>query len=257
MVNQEQRACLAWDALLVAVKGRRVYTYTELGKLIGVYHRKLGPVLGLIQEYCNAENLPPLTVLVRNYKGGVGAGFFYYGVDSIEEGEGKVYGWNWLEHENPFEFAREGESGHSLVEKLLDDPDNSSEVYVKVKSRGIAQLVFRRAVMKAYEGQCAFCKTTWTELLQASHIKPWVACNSNERIDVRNGILLCANHHLLFDTGILSVDNKYKISSIDPDEEMEPYSKMDRALTSSLHEKKMSLPKDKSHWPKMEYLEYR
>ncbi|WP_026966548.1 HNH endonuclease [Algoriphagus terrigena] len=257
MVNQEQRACLAWDALLVAVNERRIYTYTELGRLIGVYHRKLGPVLGLIQEYCNSENLPPLTILVRNYKGGVGAGFYYYGVDSIEEGEKKVYGWNWLLHENPFEFARGGESSHSLVEKLLEYPENSSEVYVKVKSRGIAQLVFRRAVMKAYAGKCAFCKISWPGLLQASHIKPWVACSSKERIDVRNGILLCANHHLLYDTGILSVNNEYKISYLDPDEEMKPYSKMDRALTSSLHEKKMNLPEDKYHWPMVEYLDYR
>ncbi len=50
MVNQEQRACLAWDMLMVAAKDQRCYTYTELGQMIGVYHRKLGPVLGLIQD---------------------------------------------------------------------------------------------------------------------------------------------------------------------------------------------------------------
>ena len=41
----------------------------------------------------------------------------------------------------------------------------------------------------------------------ASHIKPWSACASHEKLDVNNGFLLCPNHDRLFDNGWISFDD--------------------------------------------------
>lgn len=45
-----------------------------------------------------------------------------------------------------------------------------------------------------------------TELLRASHIKPWAACASDaERLDVFNGFLLAPNLDAAFDRGFISI----------------------------------------------------
>ena len=45
------------------------------------------------------------------------------------------------------------------------------------------------------------------KLLVASHIKPWVICNNEERVDSNNGLLLCANMDKLFDSGLITFEN--------------------------------------------------
>lgn len=43
---------------------------------------------------------------------------------------------------------------------------------------------------------------------RASHIKPWVVSNNQERLDIHNGLLLCPNHDYLFDKGFISFTGK-------------------------------------------------
>ena len=50
------------------------------------------------------------------------------------------------------------------------------------------------------------------KLLVASHIKPWAICNNVERVDVNNGLLLCANMDKLFDNGLITFSNNGKLS---------------------------------------------
>ncbi|WP_304518720.1 HNH endonuclease [Clostridium sp. CM028] len=45
---------------------------------------------------------------------------------------------------------------------------------------------------------------TIKELLIASHCKPWKDSNNIERLDVNNGMLLCAGHDSLFDKGLIT-----------------------------------------------------
>ena len=50
-----------------------------------------------------------------------------------------------------------------------------------------------------------------TDILVASHIKPWRVANNQERLDLYNGLLLLPNYDKLFDKGYISFDTKGRI----------------------------------------------
>jgi len=59
-----------WPVLITAAKKRKKLTYSELGEQIGLYRLALRHGLGVIQDYCLENNLPPLTALVVLQEGG-------------------------------------------------------------------------------------------------------------------------------------------------------------------------------------------
>ncbi len=70
----------------------------------------------------------------------------------------------------------------------------------------VGQDVFRGGLVDYWEGRCAMSGLAVPELLRASHIKPWAACDRDEeRLDVFNGFLLSANLDAAFDGGFISV----------------------------------------------------
>ena len=80
-----------------------------------------------------------------------------------------------------------------------------------VKQR-IGQDVFRDALFKYWKGCCAITTLDIPEMLRASHIKPWVECDTDsDRLNVYNGFLLTANYDALFDKGLITFDNKSNI----------------------------------------------
>ena len=70
-------------------------------------------------------------------------------------------------------------------------------------------------------------------------------------MDVGNGLLLCANHHSLFDKGYIKIKGDYTII-VSP--KLKQLSQPDRLLTKSFHLKKILLPKNKLWWPKSRFL---
>jgi putative restriction endonuclease len=86
-----------------------------------------------------------------------------------------------------------------------------TEVERLVRQR-IGQDRFREALFAYWGGVCAVTGISVPEVLRASHAKPWAECESdNERLDVFNGFLLCANLDALFDRHLISFDNKGSI----------------------------------------------
>lgn len=67
---------------------------------------------------------------------------------------------------------------------------------------------FRQSLMIAYDYRCAVTGCDVRDTLQAAHIVPVTA---NGRHHVQNGILLRADIHNLFDRGLLTIDNKYRV----------------------------------------------
>jgi hypothetical protein len=64
-----------------------------------------------------------------------------------------------------------------------------------------------RAAVEAFE--TAGCRVTGVSepaMLQATHMKPWIACSNRERLDGANGLLLTPSFHLLFSKGYMSFD---------------------------------------------------
>ncbi len=208
----------------------------------------------MIQDYCLDEKLPPLTILVINQSGKPGEGFIAWDIDNYEEGFNKVIEFNWSLIENPFSYASDGARYDQLVTSLVDDPEDSEEVYAKVKARGVAQVMFRDALLKAYKERCAFTNLSFVMGLQAAHIIPWSKASRAERLDVRNGILLNSFHHSLFDQGLITITNDYKMIFSDPEMKDGSYSKYDKLLTIKLHMQAMALPQKREHWPLPEYI---
>jgi predicted restriction endonuclease len=72
----------------------------------------------------------------------------------------------------------------------------------------IGQDIFRRGLIEYWEGRCAITRLARTELLRASHIKPWAACETDgERLDVFNGFLLAAHLDAAFDNGLITISD--------------------------------------------------
>ncbi len=254
VVNQLERAFRAWPILIEVARHRNTITYGELGAKLGIHHRAVRYVLGILQDYCLEENLPPLTILIVNGSGKPGTGFIAYDLSRFEKGLAVVWDWNWEAQENPFAFSVSGDSLNSLITTLAKEPGSSAEIYTRIPSRGIKQLLFRSALLKAYKHKCAFTELSFTSALEACHIIPWSLANENERLDIRNGILLNSLHHKLFDRGLITISTSHEIVFCDPKEEDGNYSKFDQLLTSRLHGQKMHLPHKLNQRPLAEYI---
>jgi putative restriction endonuclease len=86
--------------------------------------------------------------------------------------------------------------------------ETESEVKAKIR---LGQQKFRSALFPLWEGKCALCNITMSELLRASHSKPWKDSNNTERLDPYNGVLLCCNHDALYDNGLISFDGQGRL----------------------------------------------
>ena len=60
-------------------------------------------------------------------------------------------------------------------------------------------------------GKCSVSECKMTDLLIASHIKPWSESSNEEKLDPYNGLLLLPNYDKLFDKHLISFDDDGKI----------------------------------------------
>jgi putative restriction endonuclease len=215
--NHWTRAYIAWNELADFARGRQTVTYELLGKLIGIHHRAVKFALALIQDYCLDNRLPPLSILVVNKNTKLpGQGFIAWNADNIAEGLEQVWAFDWTTHGNPFAYAANGATMDDVVRQLVADPMSSADVYAVTRVRGAVQMLFREALLRAYGSACAFCGSTLVQGLQAAHIVPWSEATAEERLDVRNGLVLTSWHHSLFDAGLLTLTSDYRIHVLPP-----------------------------------------
>lgn len=209
--NAFQCAAKAWPVLTRAAADRHTLTYGTLGKAIGVHHRPVRYVLSEIQDYCLREKLPPLTILVESGNGKVGKGFIAWEADDIEAGREMVYAESWPNYSNPFAFGLDGQTPDRIAAALAHMNITPQQAYARVKVRGMAQVVFRKTMLRVYGGRCAFSGDGGEPLMQAAHIVPWGKCAPEERLDPRNGLLLSTQHHRMFDLDWIRVTPEYRI----------------------------------------------
>lgn len=101
----------------------------------------------------------------------------------------------------------------AVAEELLALPAGlgGTEVERMVRQR-VGQQKFREAMLDYWGGACAVTGVALTEVLRASHAKPWADCVSDaERLDVFNGFLLTANIDALFDRFLISFDERGRL----------------------------------------------
>ncbi|PSO19495.1 HNH endonuclease [Bradyrhizobium sp. MOS003] len=94
------------------------------------------------------------------------------------------------------------------ADQMNVDPRTETEAMRAVR---LGQQNFRRDLLEFWSARCALTGLAIPALLRASHIKPWRASNSMERLDPNNGLLLAVHIDGLFDRGFISFDNNGSI----------------------------------------------
>ena len=96
--------------------------------------------------------------------------------------------------------------------KAIEGKPQNTEVERLVVQR-IGQAQFRKALLDYWDSSCCVTGIKDTDLLRASHIKPWARCDSDaERLDVHNGLLLSALWDAAFDKGLVTFDADMRAS---------------------------------------------
>lgn len=250
-------AARAWQILVGIAKENRTTTYGELAQQLGVHHRVCPLFLAPIQEHCMAQSLFPLTAIVVGKQSGLpGHGFIAWDISDAKTAFEKVYQFNWLAVQNPFEFALKGETPQKLADLLLAPNPNWKKVYKTVESRTARQAIFRQALVTAYGSQCAMSLCRHEDLLEAAHILPWCESSPQEQLDIRNGLLLATTYHHLFDLGWIRIGTDYGIYGGQelPKKDWGTY--LDRVLRIALKQK-LHLPREFRLHPNLEYIRRR
>lgn len=97
--------------------------------------------------------------------------------------------------------------GSEIAKQEENDYFNESQrkKYSSVKLQRKAD--FRQAVFEQYGCQCAVCRTEIQEILQAAHLHGYEVADTDLSADTaEHGICLCANHHLMYDRGVIDLN---------------------------------------------------
>jgi len=92
---------------------------------------------------------------------------------------------------------------------MVDNKLTDTEKSIMVSAR-VGQGHFRAQLLQMWGG-CAVTGYRNTQMLLASHIKPWRDSTHQERLDKFNGLLLLANLDKAFDLGFISFDDSGKV----------------------------------------------
>ncbi|MCC5518808.1 HNH endonuclease [Vibrio splendidus] len=96
-----------------------------------------------------------------------------------------------------------------IKQVMTDNTLSETEKTILVNTR-VGQGHFRSKLIQMWGG-CAITGYRNTQLLLASHIKPWRDSSNEERLDRFNGLLLLANLDKAFDLGFISFDDYGKV----------------------------------------------
>jgi 5-methylcytosine-specific restriction protein A len=133
-------------------------------------------------------------------------------------------------------------SGYFLPDDLVDA--RARVLREVVQRRG--QPAFRRALLEAYGGRCAVTGCDAEDALEAAHI---ISYNGPVSQDVRNGLLLRADVHTLFDLGLLLICPDTMCVSLAPALRGSSY--------AELHGQALAVPENRAQQPDREALRQR
>lgn len=109
------------------------------------------------------------------------------------------------------------------IKNLQNDKKlTETEKSILIKARK-GQGLFRDKLKEKYNNQCIITGIDISQVLIASHIKPWAVSNNEERLSSDNGLLLSATFDRLFDSGLITFkkDGTILISSMISKENVE------------------------------------
>jgi HNH endonuclease len=104
------------------------------------------------------------------------------------------------------EYAQNGTEAAKVKAKGFDQIPARTTSRTSVIASRVGQYDFRKDLLRIWKS-CAVTGCKVPAALRASHIKPWAACDSRERLDSMNGLLLVASLDALFDVGLISFED--------------------------------------------------
>lgn len=108
----------------------------------------------------------------------------------------------------PFASPLEVEASDALEENgywsAIEESDDRQRTLVEVVQRK-GQPLFRLRLLSAYQFRCAISNCDAVPALEAAHISPYLGAQSNV---TRNGLLLRADLHTLFDLNLIAIEPK-------------------------------------------------
>lgn len=258
MANRFELAHQAWPILTKAAAKHRILTYLDLATALGYRGARVAKFpLWSIQDFCLEKNLPPLTSIVVNKRSGVpGPGFVAWEGD-VGDAHARVFGHDWSTIPIPFSSrsrltTRSITRARSGTKEPLSYEVADSETVVN--GRGPYQSLFRNQLMGSYSRQCALCDTQHPAMLVAAHIVPW-SLDSKNRLNPRNGILLCKTHDAAYEAGILRILPNCSVELVVTETD-----KLGVHLADFLHKHtagKLRTPHNKAHTPSPDFLKWR
>jgi len=108
-----------------------------------------------------------------------------------------------------FHLSNKEITNESPINIMMKENDGK-DIFRTIKTRQ-GQYKLRKMLLQNYQSKCALCNISHPKLLITSHIKTWSDSSREERIDSRNGILLCVIHDTLFENGFISLDDDYNV----------------------------------------------
>lgn len=109
--------------------------------------------------------------------------------------------------------AEEEEEDEEVVEsssiELTTEADFERTTIERIVQLKVRDQRFRKKMLSVYQSECAVCRINGKDILQGAHIIPVSKGGTDEE---KNGLLLCANHHLLYDRGHLNIDENLNLA---------------------------------------------
>jgi len=210
--------------------------------------------LGPIQDYCIEKNLPRLTSIVVNKRTGLPGSGFILDSGTIVDSQKRAFSYDWSQERIPFPpntiltggAKSSGEGTRGTVKYEVPDME------AIINGRGPYQALFKKTLPIFYGHRCAVCDTRHSAFLIGAHIVPW-AEDSLNRMNPRNGILLCRTHDAVFELGWMRVKPDRSVSIVLP-EGTEPGKDLRRLLKVTERTLRCSKP---TFAPSAAFLEWR
>jgi putative restriction endonuclease len=146
--------------------------------------------------------------------------------------------WERLTFESEVLLRKLARRAAESIEDVQEFPEGKSrEALVRTR---VNQGFFRAAVLAAYNERCCITGLAIPQLLNASHIVPWVVDVKN-RTNPRNGLCLNTFHDRAFDCGLLTITPELKVR-LSPSLKSNPIDKVAREFLWRFHDTSITPP---------------
>ena len=131
-------------------------------------------------------------------------GDVYFNIRALKKGIfNKTYRLDITERHLISEYEKEEKILNRLADKYGIEGNRTVSTRVRLSQ---AQLIFKERLKREHGSFCWLCGIKNDNLLLASHIKDSSLCNIYDKAKNNNGLLLCAQHDKLFDSGLISFE---------------------------------------------------